>query len=468
MYALIQEPKRGTVIAIAVTQFTCAIAIPVGSFYALGVTGFGTVYLVASLLTLRSGLFNVHKLIEIYGPDALEALDFPWPRLEIENSEKRQSVKNGRRLYFLLTRMKKREVKSCWFVLLSIGISIAIFLIAISVDRDTSEKYYKGPQFVGSAANLTHQYMPLADGLSSSKHSVCSIETHLPPSARLTIMDFAFLSDLAYAESSVAQQALDDWFGSSQGRYTHIDVEKYPLYSRKLSSKVVFTLIEHRESSGEAEEEERTTFIIALRGTIKVIDLLADMQLWFPAIMFQLLRFIMPFGSLWNDVIAALIGSFNVLESAPYQHISYLKDVLAFISSLREKQPHAHVLLTGHSLGGGLAILAGAMEEAPAVAISGVNAMLSRRKFGLTKQALDKYALNLMPRGDVVTWVDDPALLVETIACRSTPQSGKYVLFQCHSVQRTVCELQYTCGSGTRPPYQACSTKYNYPSPKPI
>lgn len=472
-------------LSIAVAQVVLGVLIPVGSFYALGVTGFGTVYLIAALFSLRSALFNVNKLIMIYGTDALTALDFPWPSEDISGSTlpPSQTVKNGRRLYFLLTRMKKREIKTFWFLLLSIGISIAIFLIAISVDRDTSEKHYKGPAFIGSAANLTHAYAPSSDGLSSAQNSVCSVLTHIPRSSHLSITDFAFLSDLAYAQPTVAQEALDSWFGNASGRYRHIPKKDYAFYSRQLSSKVVMTLVEHSavprqedttdalESAGEFRAPDMgdgKTFIVALRGTIKVIDLLADMQLWFPAIMFQVLRYVLPFGSIWNDVISALIRSFDLLESAPYQHISYLRDIVAFIKALRQKHPNANVLLTGHSLGGGIAILAGAKEGAPAVAISGVNAMLSRRKFRLSAHDLDKYSLNVMPRGDIVTWVDDPALLVETISCRSSPKSGKYILFKCHQVQRTVCELQYTCGSGRRPPYRECSEKYSYPFPSKV
>jgi putative lipase involved disintegration of autophagic bodies len=48
--------------------------------------------------------------------------------------------------------------------------------------------------------------------------------------------------------------------------------------------------------------------------------------------------------------------------------------------------------VVGHSLGGGLAIITGAQKGVPAVALSGPNAMLSRKSFDppISREALDK------------------------------------------------------------------------------
>jgi putative lipase involved disintegration of autophagic bodies len=53
---------------------------------------------------------------------------------------------------------------------------------------------------------------------------------------------------------------------------------------------------------------------------------------------------------------------------------------------------YSGVAVTGHSLGGGLSIITGAQKGVPAVALSGPNAMLSRKSFDPVIQAeqLDK------------------------------------------------------------------------------
>jgi putative lipase involved disintegration of autophagic bodies len=62
-----------------------------------------------------------------------------------------------------------------------------------------------------------------------------------------------------------------------------------------------------------------------------------------------------------------------------------------FIKSQPEK--YAGLMMTGHSLGGGLAIISGAQTGVDAVALSGPNAMLSGISFRppITADALDKH-----------------------------------------------------------------------------
>ena len=50
------------------------------------------------------------------------------------------------------------------------------------------------------------------------------------------------------------------------------------------------------------------------------------------------------------------------------------------------------IQITGHSLGGGLSMIAGAQLNVPAIALSGPNTMISRRVFGnITEDELNTY-----------------------------------------------------------------------------
>jgi len=111
----------------------------------------------------------------------------------------------------------------------------------------------------------------------------------------------------------------------------------------------------------------------------------------------------------------------------------------------------------------GLAIISAAQTGEPAVAISGPNAMLSRRSFEpkISEDALNLYTFNVIPDRDPIGRIDDVARLKQNIKC-TTPQSS---LFGCHAVERTICELLVTCGSFGRPPFCRCTIDFGYPKP---
>lgn len=55
-------------------------------------------------------------------------------------------------------------------------------------------------------------------------------------------------------------------------------------------------------------------------------------------------------------------------------------------------------LLTGHSLGGGVASIVGARLQALAVTFSSPGVVLSRRKFGLSLKEISQYVVNIVPQ----------------------------------------------------------------------
>jgi lipase ATG15 len=92
----------------------------------------------------------------------------------------------------------------------------------------------------------------------------------------------------------------------------------------------------------------------------------------------------------WS-VIDQLIKAITKIESSSIESVSFYKDTTAFVNFLQNQTEYDGVGVTGHSLGGGLSIITGAQAGVPAVALSGPNAMLSRRSFDppLTKEELD-------------------------------------------------------------------------------
>lgn len=134
-----------------------------------------------------------------------------------------------------------------------------------------------------------------------------------------------------------------------------------------------------------------------------------------------------------------------------------------FAKEMKHNSSYDSVYLTGHSLGGGLAIISGAQAGVPAVALSGPNAMISGRSFEppVTPEQLNRYTFNVVPDLDLVARIDDLADQYQRIRCTA----AKNAFIECHSSTRSLCEIIYTCGTGDRPAICECHTVYGYPKP---
>ena len=89
--------------------------------------------------------------------------------------------------------------------------------------------------------------------------------------------------------------------------------------------------------------------------------------------------------------------------------------------------------------------------------------MLSRNTFipPLTVEELNTYTFNVVPAADPIPMFDDLARLYQNIDCTAE----KHDLFGCHHISRSICEIQYTCGSASRPVLCECVMDYGYPDP---
>mmetsp|Transcript_33730 Transcript_33730/g.54122 ORF Transcript_33730/g.54122 Transcript_33730/m.54122 type:complete len:1070 (-) Transcript_33730:936-4145(-) len=525
-------PRRFASVLFSFFVIAIFLLLPFYGFAKLGVGGYGMFFLFAVLLTLLRFVFNVRSLLEVFGTRAIESLELPifdgvlheaqeisesdeetvpsmnntpsfcHPQFGVLSSPERQKKSaaisdGGRRIYLLLTRMAKPQIKLFWVGSLGLAAIIMILLVAFSVDTDTSKSNYEGLPLYGNASHPTyvvptrsrmdrgfmypsctlfedlygpekHNSISWLDSDAKTNWYDAAMDAYIrtkPPPPSWSTLDFAFLSDLAYSKAETTQEQLDRWF-TPAGIVEYIPPKDYPKYAAKKRSSAVFKLVKTKRRVNYRDiTREVDFFLVSVRGTINTYDLLSDMQMWFPAMLFQYLRFIIPFGSMWDGVIPFIVKWFGLLETQPANKVSYESDISNFVRELKRKNPGAHIALTGHSLGGGLVLITGAREKIPAVGISAPNAVISRLKFGLSKSNLDAFTINVIPRGDPIPYIDDHALLTENVLCRIRKGESAGA---CHSVQRTICEIQHVCGSGFRPPLAECNKTYGYPDPIPV
>ncbi|KAG7373187.1 lipase class 3 [Nitzschia inconspicua] len=283
-----------------------------------------------------------------------------------------------------------------------------------------------------------------------------------PPSPALenfTLADMTFLSSLSYRSSSVVSSQLDGWFSPSGQNVTdEADfVDEWKLQEGgQVSKTVVFRLFRFPTGND-------AIGIVSVRGTVSSMDLVVDNQLWQAAMLAQLVRLALPFGEIFTPILPTLVYSINQMQSQAVQRVSYYKAIARFVNALQENATFTGIGLTGHSLGGGIAIISAAQTGVGAVAISGLNAMLSRLSFEtkLTVEGLNSKTFNVMPNRDIIPMFDDKAQNFQNIDCPSDSRNP----LSCHSVVRTLCELLYTCGTGNRHALCECVTSFNFPMP---
>lgn len=125
----------------------------------------------------------------------------------------------------------------------------------------------------------------------------------------------------------------------------------------------------------------------------------------------------------------------------------------SYVNRAAARHPNHSIVLTGHSLGGGIAQIAASQLNLPALVWSAPGVMYSASKFNISAQNSRRNVWVVMPDNDVVPRVDLQAGNVERIMCRT--KNGDQELPQsCHSLFKTTCEVFRLCGDGRN--FTAC------------
>ena len=127
-----------------------------------------------------------------------------------------------------------------------------------------------------------------------------------------------------------------------------------------------------------------------------------------------------PLGYIWEPIMDEVVLCINVVQSRKLKEVSYYHYTSEFVKTLYngyDGRKYKNLRVTGASLGGGLAILTGAITGAGAIAISGLNAMYSRRTFlpPITEEQLNTRVFNTIPERDIIAHIDKVRILIRLV-----------------------------------------------------
>jgi len=308
----------------------------------------------------------------------------------------------------------------------------------------------------GEEINFVHGFEYVANP--NLPYPTCTLNTgfDVPIKNRTAkLADYAFLSTVAYVkEGGNTTFLLDEWFGKGNAKEEVEIVSKFK--DTQPDSPVSYKFITFTQ--------DKNFGIVTIRGTANLWDVIADAQLWLAAGLFQGLRTLLPIGSAWTPILHKVVDYVTALEGDNLEKVSFYKETTKFVNFL--KGTHYEVIqVTGHSLGGGLALITGPQTNSSAIGVSAPNAMLSRDTFDppLTKNQLNSMTFNIVPNRDIIPMLDDKANLYQKIECRAPGNDFP----GCHSIVRSLCEIMVTCGSDGTPVICECSKEYGYPEPMP-
>jgi lipase ATG15 len=214
--------------------------------------------------------------------------------------------------------------------------------------------------------------------------------------------------------------------------------------------------------------KDKPLLVIALRGTdpVRISDYIEDIRMWTEPVALSILSTVFPTVRAWprRTVEMVITGIHDFLASLgmPDEKWSYLELVGCIARIPRDE--YSQIVLTGHSLGGGMATVVAALTHLPVVSITppgiywslakhsrhmdeaptGVEAGGSENHAYDVSKWMHHKSLTLVVENDWVNGIfDDHGGLVQMMTCDRSHESLELA---CHMLEGTICHLFNRCG----------------------
>lgn len=256
------------------------------------------------------------------------------------------------------------------------------------------------------------------------KYPICA-NTWTP--LRLNIADVAYLSYVAYQKKWNLQninKTINSYF---LGRGTVWNV---------------YNISDENPRFYHVFEVTKGVDIIGISGTRSTSEWVENLKFWSEIISYQVTSMALPVQQLPPSFVTSFVSAASFLERLLHhgREDFVIGRIEAYIKEHIINRTTYRVLLTGHSMAGGLAKIIGSRLKIPAVSFSGPGEVHMHAKMRFNLDDLERHTTSVVSRSDMVTWIDHHGGLVQYIGCNA---SG-YV--QCHSIVNTYCELKTGCG----------------------
>eukprot|EP00812_Abedinium_dasypus_P015845 NODE_950_length_1298_cov_455.081255.p1 GENE.NODE_950_length_1298_cov_455.081255~~NODE_950_length_1298_cov_455.081255.p1 ORF type:complete len:199 (+),score=42.90 NODE_950_length_1298_cov_455.081255:3-599(+) len=183
----------------------------------------------------------------------------------------------------------------------------------------------------------------------------------------------------------------------------------------------------------------------ALYGTVQLLQ------------MFE--KFVPVFTLVGIGQIQWLLMTANFIDTS-YER-SIWEKVENLINETMKQFPNDNIVLTGHSLGGGIAQVVAARRKLPALVFSAPGMLYNARRFGINIQAAKRLVMVIQPESDIVPMVDVQPGMVQRIECRDRNEASMQLQpVACHDIVKSTCEIWRVCGGDKRSFKHACSKYY--------